>query len=61
MVKVQLTNEEFTNSFDNKFLLALHMIDIARQYIQAGEEVTLSRLILEMRKHAQLKKEGDAR
>jgi hypothetical protein len=52
-----LTNEDIINTFDNKFLLALHMIDIAHGYINAGEEVTLGRLMAEMKKQIQLRKD----
>jgi hypothetical protein len=52
-----LTNEDIINTFDNKFLLALHMIDIAHGYIDAGEEVTLGRLMAEMKKQIQLRKD----
>ena len=57
MIKGPLTNEDIMSSYDNKFLLALHMIDVAHHYIEAGEEVTLGRLMNEMKKQTQFKKD----
>ena len=52
MTKVLLTNEGFSEVYDNKFDLTLHMIDVAHRKMMAGEDVTLTKLIIEMRKEA---------
>lgn len=53
VVKQYLTNEDFASGpFNNRFELTLHMIHIAHQKIMAGEDITLTRLINDMRKEA---------
>lgn len=57
--KHHLTNEEFSDVFDNKFELALHIIEIAQNQMNVGDDVTLGRLLSEIRKKAQAIKAGE--
>ena len=50
-----LTNEEFSEAYDNKFELALYIIKIAQDKMDAGDETSLSRLLSDLRKEAQQK------
>ncbi|MDN3504339.1 MAG: hypothetical protein P0S95_02035 [Rhabdochlamydiaceae bacterium] len=48
-----LTNEEFSEAYDNKFELALYIIKIAQTKMNMGDDVLLSRLLSDLRKEAQ--------
>ena len=50
-----LTNEEFSEAYDNKFELALYIIKIAQTKMSVGDDISLSRLLSDLRKEAHQK------
>ncbi len=51
MTKQDLTNESIMKHFDNNFEVAMYAIDIAQRLIKAGQEVKMTKLLEEIKKH----------
>ncbi|MBF5059493.1 hypothetical protein [Candidatus Neptunochlamydia vexilliferae] len=60
MMRDELTKESYTSLFDDNFELTHHAIEVARKQIEQGnEELNVTQMLKEIRKHPPQKEEKE--